>query len=244
MKNKGKAIWRSKNWKKNKANLIAQKEKCERCGSIENLTPAHPKSRNYLDVCVEYYRGMKCPNCSRKRLYYRQTLKPHLICGYCKEPAKEEKEKIKKMMKDEYVSMKTCILLCRDCHYKTMKSQKIYYEVFELPKILKEQEKEEKEWGEENKIANEAEEKIYPTKKELEKLYNREKGYYDSYCWFEDAICNICGKLMHGGGEEYMAQEQYFEEDATFCSTCAKLPDKIKLIKRYCDSFCELGRME
>lgn len=80
--NQGKKIWRSQEWKENKAKLIMEKKKCQVCGGVEKLTPAHPNQRSYLDIYVEHYRGMVCPSCSRKKLYYRQTMKPHIICGH------------------------------------------------------------------------------------------------------------------------------------------------------------------
>jgi hypothetical protein len=80
----------------------------------------------------------------------------------------------------------------------------------------------------------EGEEK-YLSKKDLEKLYNKEEGYYNSYDNFEDLICNVCGKIIHGdGSREYFESEQDYadnDELVTFCSECVKLPNKLKLVK-------------
>ena len=33
-------------------------------------------------------------------------------------------------------------------------------------------------------------------KEHLEKVFGKEKGYYNSYSWFEDLICNVCGEMI------------------------------------------------
>ncbi len=76
--------------------------------------------------------------------------------------------------------------------------------------------------------------KKYPTKKDLEKLYVKENGYYNSYSWFEDLICNVCGKIIYEEDKEMWDIEQKVLDDGTtitFCRECAKLPNKLKLIK-------------
>jgi len=76
----------------------------------------------------------------------------------------------------------------------------------------------------------------YLTKKELEILFNRENGYYDSYCWFEDIICNVCGKLVMGGDDEWFLLEQDIDDTneenvINFCSQCSKLPNRLEVAK-------------
>ena len=77
----------------------------------------------------------------------------------------------------------------------------------------------------------------FTTKKDLERIFNKEVGYYDYYDWFEDFICNVCGKIIHNeGSEEHFVSEQEFTDDGktlNFCSKCKKLPNKIKLSKEY-----------
>ncbi len=237
-KNRGKEIWGSSEWKENRRKLIEERKNCENCGGTRRLTPAHPKQRNHLDIYTEHYRGKVCPNCSRKRLYYRQTMKPHVICGRCKEPydEKEESEEIKKRLFEDYVSMKDCVLLCNTCHYNSERDYDLYRKLFEP-----EQFREEEENAKINREINESiEEEFknqkptrYPTKEELAKLYNREEEYY-RYYGAHYSVCNVCGKLMHNGDME--AIEEYTEDysdSATFCFECVKLPNRTELIKDY-----------
>ena len=73
------------------------------------------------------------------------------------------------------------------------------------------------------------------SKEDLERIFNKEKGYYNSYSGFEELICNVCGKIIHLdiGGFEI---EQEVTDDGkflTFCPKCKKLPNKIQLSKVY-----------
>ncbi|MEK6919304.1 MAG: hypothetical protein AABW73_04700 [Nanoarchaeota archaeon] len=71
----------------------------------------------------------------------------------------------------------------------------------------------------------------YPTKEDLEKAYNKEKGYYKYYSWFEDLICNVCGKIIRREEGFDIEQEFVEEELVTFCHECLKLPNKKELVK-------------
>jgi len=75
----------------------------------------------------------------------------------------------------------------------------------------------------------------YITKKDLEKLHNKEEGYYNNYDWFEDLICNVCGKIIYmDGSKEHFESEQDFTdngEEVTFCSECIKIPNRLELLK-------------
>lgn len=78
--------------------------------------------------------------------------------------------------------------------------------------------------------------KEYPTKKDLEIIFDKENGYYNFYSSFEDLICNVCGDIIHNdGSKEHFASEQDFvgEDLVTFCSKCVKLPNKKDLVKIY-----------
>ena len=85
--------------------------------------------------------------------------------------------------------------------------------------------------------------KEFITKEDLERTYHKEKGYYDDYDWFEDLICNVCGKILYNDGEEIGEIEQDFinENTITFCPECAKLPNKKELVKipKKCCEWCE-----
>ncbi|MBA7674093.1 hypothetical protein ES703_82300 [subsurface metagenome] len=65
-------------------------------------------------------------------------------------------------------------------------------------------------------------------------MHNKEAGYYDSYCWFEDVICDVCGEIIYNNGsKEHFESEQEFVGDdlATFCWKCIKLDNRHELIK-------------
>lgn len=78
-------------------------------------------------------------------------------------------------------------------------------------------------------------EREYLTKKDLEKIFNKKSGYYNFYSWFEDLICNVCGDIIPNNWEDLKGSEQDFvgENLVTFCSKCAKLPNKKNLVKIY-----------
>lgn len=76
----------------------------------------------------------------------------------------------------------------------------------------------------------------FPTKKDLEIIFNKESGYYNFYSSFEDLICNVCGDIIpNDGSKEHFASEQDFvgEDLVTFCSKCIKLPNRKDLVKIY-----------
>ena len=72
------------------------------------------------------------------------------------------------------------------------------------------------------------------TKEDLEQTYNKEKGYYKSYSWFEDLICNVCGRIILLEREGFEMEQEFIDnenETINFCSTCKILPNKKDLVK-------------
>ena len=116
-----------------------------------------------------------------------------------------------------------------------MKDGLFYRQLFE-PEILKQEEEDTRLNEEINEAMEDEIPKRYPTKKELAELYNREEEYYEKY-GSHTSVCNVCGKLMLSGDEEYMKQEQVFLEEyddiMTLCSECSKLPNSSELVKDY-----------
>lgn len=79
----------------------------------------------------------------------------------------------------------------------------------------------------------------FTTKEDLERIFNKEKGYYKTYSWFEDSICNVCGEIIYNdGSKEFFASEQDFvgENLVNFCSKCVKLPNKKDRVKIYSEN--------
>jgi len=169
--NKARKTWESKEWKENRNKLIAEKEKCEECGSKENLTPAHPKKESYISFCISYYKGKKCEKCNHKSLYYRMRLKPHLMCNHCKISSKEDEEMIKEIINEEYISLIGCKLLCKSCHYKTHIDKEFYWKVFEKQDEINREMREKWEIKRIEKENKELNEEIERGGKELEEMY-------------------------------------------------------------------------
>lgn len=78
------------------------------------------------------------------------------------------------------------------------------------------------------------EKKSYITKEDYEKIYNKDRGYYAKYDWFEDHICNVCGEIIFMGMEKFEMEQEYIDDKhdvVTFCSMCKSLPNRNSLVK-------------
>lgn len=77
-------------------------------------------------------------------------------------------------------------------------------------------------------------------KKDLEKLFNKEEGYYTGYDPSRDFICNVCGKVIYADciDEAIRSEQKEVNGDIlNFCTKCKKLPNRVELSKSFHNIF-------